>query len=251
MTPAEVMEDDDPNAEECDRTFGIDFENYVIGTAINGRDNYDFHHPGYRRARAEVMARVWELGWRKAEFGSVDQAIATGTDRPASTHENVERYGKKYGWIGYHEMVGRLVDADRPPARFGTAERLMPDIDPTFPDTPPVVPVPLPPWAPAEATDDRTWVTSGTVAIPDRLWSPEEIYGVDGGWLLVEGYLSHRRQGRTVFGFFRTLLLDPKDAESAHQLASEHPYLGNDFFPRCRRSVTCWPRRCRGAPGSS
>ncbi|MEH0416696.1 hypothetical protein [Streptomyces sp. B21-083] len=231
VTPAEVMEDDDPNAEECDRTFGMDFENYVIGTAINGRDNYDFDHPGYRRARAEVMARVWELGWREAEFGSVDQAIATSTNRPASTHENVERYGKKYGWIGYHEMVGRLVDAGHAPARFGTAERLMPDIDPTFPDTPPVVPMPLPPWAPAEATDDRTWVTSGTVAIPDQLWSPEEIHGVDGGWLLVEGYLSHRREGRTVFGFFRTLLLDPKDAEFAHQLASERPYLGNDFFP--------------------
>jgi hypothetical protein len=63
------------------------------------------------------------------------------------------------------------------------------------------------------------------------LWSPEEIHGVNGGWLLVEGYLDHRYEGRTAFGFFRTLLLEPEDAEAAQQLASEQPYPGNDFFP--------------------
>ncbi|MEV7383591.1 NACHT domain-containing protein [Streptomyces lydicus] len=232
VAPAEVMKDDDPNAEECARTFGMDFENYIIGAAINGRDNYDFDHPDYRRARAEVMARIWELGWREKDFGSVDQSIAMSAERPYSSKRRVERYGKKYGWIAYHEMVGRLVDAGRAPAPFGDAERLMPDIDPNFPDKPPVAPVPLPLWAPMDPTDDQTWLTSGPVSVPDQLWSPEEIHGVDGGWLLVEGYLGHRHDGRTVFGFFRTLLLKPEDAEPARQVASERQYPGNDFFPR-------------------
>ncbi|MFE9792329.1 hypothetical protein ACFYRL_11360 [Streptomyces goshikiensis] len=231
VAPAGVMEDDDPNAEECDRTFGMDFQNYVIGAAINGRHNYDFSRPDYRRARAEVMARVWDLGWREKSFGSVDQTIASSADRPYSTHGNVERYGKKYGWIAYYEMLGRLVDAGRAPAPFGDPERLMPDVDPTFPSRPPVAPMPLPPWVPAEPTDDQTWLTSGTVTVPDQLWSPEEIHGVDGGWLLVEGYLDHRREGRTVFGFFRTLLVEPHDAQLAIRLATDRPYPGNDFFP--------------------
>ncbi|WP_329065665.1 NACHT domain-containing protein [Amycolatopsis sp. NBC_01480] len=229
---AEVMEDDDPNAEECDRTFGMDFENYIIGGAINGRGNYDFDHPEYRQARAEVMGRVWELGWRREDFGSVDESIAADAERRYGSKRKVERYGKKYGWIAYHEMVGRLVDVGRAPASFGEAERLMPDIDPTFPDEPPVAPMPLPLWAPVEPTNDQTWLTSGTVAVSDQLWSPEEIHGVDGGWLLVEGYLDHRRDGREVFGFFRTLVLEQEDAEPAQQLASEQQYLGNDFFPR-------------------
>ncbi|WP_432084794.1 NACHT domain-containing protein [Streptomyces sp. bgisy095] len=228
---AEVMEDDDPSAEECKRTFGMDFENYIIGAAINGRRNYDFDHPDYRKVRAEVMARVWELGWREKEFGSIDQSIAANAERPYSAKGRVERYGKKYGWIAYHEMVGRLVDVGRAPAPFGDAERLMPDIDPTFPDAPPVAPMALPLWAPVEPTDDQTWLTSGMVAVPDQLWSPEDIQGVGGGWLLVEGYLDHRHDGRTVFGFFRTLLLEPEDAEPAQQLASEQLYPGNDFFP--------------------
>ncbi|MGC7096737.1 hypothetical protein ACPZ19_18850 [Amycolatopsis lurida] len=231
VAPAEVMEDDDPNAEECTLIFGMDFENYIIGAAINGRGNYDFTHPDFRRARAEVMARVWELGWRDKEFGSVDQSIAANAERPYRSKRRVERYGKKYGWIAYHEMVGRLVDVGRAPAPFGKAERLMPDIDPSFPDRPPAAPMPLPLWAPAEPTDDQTWLTSGTVAVPDQLWSPEEIHGVNGGWLLVEGYLNHSYDGRTVFGFFRTLLLAPEGAESAQQLVSERQYLGNDFLP--------------------
>lgn len=225
------MEDNDPNAEECERIFGMDFENYIIGAAINDRGNYDFDHPDYRSARAQVMARVWELGWREKSFGSVDQFIAANAERPYGTKRRVERYGKKYGWIAYHEMVGRLVDIGRAPAPFGYAARLMPDIDPTFPDKPSGAPMALPLWAPEEPTDDQTWLTSGKVAIPDQLWSPEEIHGVDGGWLLVEGYLDHRHDGRTVFGFFRTLLLEPQDAEPAQQLARERQYPGNDFFP--------------------
>ncbi|SDP25812.1 hypothetical protein SAMN04487981_14325 [Streptomyces sp. cf386] len=229
--PIAVMEDGDPNAEECDRTFGMDFENYIIGGAITGRRNYDFTHPGFRRARAEVRARVWELGWREQEFGSIDQDIAADAAPSYSTRRKVERYGKKYGWIAYHEMIGRLVDAGQSPSPFGGTERLMPDIDPTFPDRPPVAPMPLPLWAPAEPTDNQGWLTSGTVTVALQLWSPEEVHSVEGGWLLAEGYLNHRRDGRTVFGFFRTLLLEPQDTNLAHQLASERPYPGNDFFP--------------------
>ncbi|MFD6096360.1 NACHT domain-containing protein [Nocardiopsis flavescens] len=227
---ANVMEDDDPNAAECRRTLGMDFENYVIGASINGRSNYDFKNLSFRRARGEVLARVWDLGWRINDFGRIDDTIARITERPHNTRK-MERYGKKYGWIAYHEMVGRLVDAGQAPAPFGDAERLMPDIDPTFPDVPPASPISLPSWAPSGPTDDRKWLTSGPVLVPDLLWSPEEIYGVDCGWLLVEGYLDHSSEGRTVFGFFRTLLLRREDAEPAKQLASELPYLGNHFFP--------------------
>ncbi|SUE28938.1 Uncharacterised protein [Nocardia farcinica] len=232
VAPAEAMPDDDPRTEECDKTFGMDFENYVIGPAINGRESYDFEHPEFRKARAEVMARIWDLGWRENEFGAIDQQIAMASDRPYSNSRKVERYGKKYGWIAYHELFGRLVDAGRAPAPFGDVERLTPDIDPAFPDRPPVAPMLLPSWAPADPTDDKTWLASGEVVVPDELWSPDEIHGVEGGWLLVEGYLNHDLDGRSVFGFFRTILLNPNDVEPAEQLASECPYLGNDFFPQ-------------------
>lgn len=215
-----------------DRTFGMDFENYIIGTAINGRENYDFDHPEYVKARAEIMARIWELGWREEAFGRTDHVIATASGRRYGDLGNVERYGKKYGWIAYHEMLGRLVDDGRAPSPFGIAERLMPDIDPSFPDPPQTAPRSLLPlWAPADHVDNQIWVTTGTVSTPDGLWSPDELLGVDGGWILVEGYLSHSLTGRTVFGFFRTLVLDKADTAAALRLAREKLYPGNRFFP--------------------
>jgi hypothetical protein len=232
VLPAPMMADHDPNAEECDSTFGVDFENYVIGTAINGRENYDFDHPGFRRARGEVMARVWDLGWRAALFRDVDRAIAEAASRSGPERANVERYGKKYGWIAYYELIGRLADAGQSRDRWvGGGRNVTPDIDPSFPDEPPAAPVRLPEWAPASPTEDEVWLRTGAVNVPAELWSPEEIQGVTGGWLLVEGFLQHRRDGRRVSGFFHTLLLDSADVDAALELIHGLEYLGNRFFP--------------------
>lgn len=229
---AMVMADDDPNAQECDKTFGMDFENYVIGSSIKGRGNYDFTHAGFRRARGEVMARVWGLGWRLALLGEIDRTIAENSSRLGRDRARVERYGKKYGWIAYYELIGRLADAgDCDDLWVGGGRNVTPDIDPSFPEEPPAVVVRLPEWAPVGPTDDEAWLRTGSVCVPAELWSPPEIYGVTEGWLLVEGFLEHRRDGRQVFGFFRTLLLDPADADPAVDLVSGREYLGNDFLP--------------------
>jgi hypothetical protein len=231
MPPAPVMADDDPNAQECKRTFGMDFENYVIGSAIKGRGNYDFNHPAFRRARGEVMARVWDLGWRTASLGDVDQVIAQDARPFGQVRAKVERYGKKYGWIAYYELIGRLADAGQNEDLWAGGRRnVTPDIDPTFPEEPPTAPVQLPEWAPGSPADE-VWLQTGAVNVPAELWSPEDIYDVTGGWLLVEGFLEHRRDGRRVFGFFRTLLLKPADMEPARELIDGREYPGNNFFP--------------------
>lgn len=230
--PPPMMTDDDPNAEECDRTLRRDFENYVIGSAIEGRRNYDFQHAEFRRARAEVMARVWNLGWRAALLGDVDRSIADAAYR-FGREGKVERYGKKYGWIAYYELIGRLADAGRMRDRWvGGGRNIMPDIDPSFPDEPPVVPIPLPEWAPTGSTNDEVWLRTGVVHVPEDVWSPDELHKVAGGWLLVEGFLKHQREGRCVWAFFRTLLLEPDDLDPALTMIGEQDYLGNDFLPK-------------------
>jgi len=227
-----AMAADDPDAEECGRTLGMDFENYVIGSVVEGRGNYDYDHPDFRQARGEVLARVWDLGWRARLLGDADQEISQGVGRLGRSRERVERYGKKCGWIAYYELIGRLADRGRKPRLWaGGGRAVTPDIDPTFPDEPPPAPLPLPAWAAGGAADDEEWLRGGAVHVPAELWSPGEIHGVAGGWLLAEGFLEHQRGGRQVFGFFRTLLLEAADADAALKLISEQQYPGNDFFP--------------------
>lgn len=232
VPPAPVMADDDPNAAECDSTFGMDFENYVIGSAIVDRGNYDFDHAAFRQARGEVMARVWDLGWRAGVLGDVDRKIAEAASRFGSGRAKVERYGKKYGWIAYYELIGRLADSAQNRNRWvGGGRTVSPDIDPSFPDEPPVVPLLLPEWAPTGSIDDELWLRTGPVDVPLEMWSPNELYGVAGGWLLIEGLLEHKRDGRRVWGFFHTLLLEPGDVDSALELIGELEYLGNQVLP--------------------
>jgi hypothetical protein len=211
----------------------MDFENYTIGSVIAGRSNYDYDHPGFRQARGEVMARIWELGWRAALLGDTDQEIAETAGRPGTARPPAERYGKKYGRIAYYELTGRLADAGRAGDRswVGGGRQVSPDIDPTFPAEPPPAPLPLPQWAPAGPVPEQQWLRTGVVTVPEDLWSPDSLDGLDGRWLLAEGFLEHHQDGRKVFGFFRTLLLDPADAAAALELACAQDYPGNDFLP--------------------
>lgn len=232
VPPAPALAEDDDRAVEADRTFGMDFENYVIGSVIDGRRNYDVEHAGFRQARAEVLARVWELGWRAEKFTDVDRLIGGERERFGRETARIERYGKKYGWIGYHELVGRLCERGEHRESWSAAGRnLHPDCDPTFPDEPPMLPLTLPQWAPAEPVDERRWLREGPIKVPPQLWSPDELHGV-GDWMLAEGFVEHKAAGRRVFGFFRTVLLDQSDLDAAQAMIDDQEYLGNDFFPR-------------------
>lgn len=54
-----------------------------------------------------IAARVLELGWSSERFGERDGALARAREAGWST---AERFGKKYTWIAYYELLGHLAD---------------------------------------------------------------------------------------------------------------------------------------------
>lgn len=225
----------DQHAEECNLTFGMDFENYVIGSAIEERANYQRDHPVFVAAMAEVRGRVWELGWRAQLFEAIDRGIAEEQWRRQTRPDRVERYGKKYGWIGYYELVGRLDDAGKVKERYwlGGDRIVTPDIDPTFPEEPAPVPIELPAWVKSEPADDAAWVESGLVEVARTVWTPDLIADHVGPWFVAEGFLEQRHHGRKVFGFYRSLILDSEHVDLAVAMIAGRDYLGNHFLPSC------------------
>jgi hypothetical protein len=203
--PVEPLESSDPRAKDAERSLRMDFTNYTLGALFDDRRNYDMNHSGHRAAVAHVLGTVWALGWREEEFGAIDRRVGTSTSRMEPT--GIERYGKKYGWIGYHTFAGMLSDGGRLTAR--DARSSIVDIDPSFPEPSPRDPIRLPSWARAVPVDDRRWLRHGVVEIPDELLFRPAIGPSRGPWLAVGGQLVTKRRvpDRRVFGIVRALLV--------------------------------------------
>lgn len=66
-----------------------------------------FVQPSSRLLARWISQRVLDLGWTPERFGERDNRLRGARDRgwPES-----ERYGKKYLWIGFHQLLGHLTD---------------------------------------------------------------------------------------------------------------------------------------------
>ncbi len=53
----------------------MDFGNYTIGKLIPNRANYDDKNPEYVRVRSQIERRIYDLGYRKAQFEAIDREI--------------------------------------------------------------------------------------------------------------------------------------------------------------------------------
>ncbi|APX00435.1 hypothetical protein BWQ92_00635 [Arthrobacter sp. QXT-31] len=104
---------------------------YVYPKAVN--DEYPA-----KDARRWVFRRALSLGWTPKLFGVQDRSIGRGRGREG---HKAERWGKKYQWMAYHELLARVADNYHPSRRFDenqpyeglhqiTGER---EIDPSLP----------------------------------------------------------------------------------------------------------------------
>ena len=90
-------------------------------------------------AQRWVFQRVISLGWTPNCFAEFDQRVNYWTG--SRTAHKPERFGKKYQWIAFHELVARITDnfhmvprfGGEPVAYEGPWQLLSRDIDPTLP----------------------------------------------------------------------------------------------------------------------
>jgi hypothetical protein len=91
----------------------MDFQNYTIGRLVRDRRNYDFGHEEYKSVFGNIIWRIKELGYYIGDFSEVDKEINRHSfydaERKTNAHKTV-RYGKKYSWIAYYELLGHRRD---------------------------------------------------------------------------------------------------------------------------------------------
>lgn len=109
-----------------------DFGRYVLQSALGDVASDDPKRLQQLAERA-VFDRTLELGWTPERFRELDRG-RSGRDEP------VERFGKKYQWIAFYEVLGRLADQyqvrrewseDEPRSYLYPEQLVWRDIDPT------------------------------------------------------------------------------------------------------------------------
>ena len=80
-----------------------DFGRYILQSSLSDVESADPKALLHDAERA-VFDRVLELGWTPERFKEIDSRRRWRDDNP------VERVGKKYQWIGFYEVLGRIAD---------------------------------------------------------------------------------------------------------------------------------------------
>lgn len=219
--PVQPIANGDARADEAETTIHMDFHNYTLGRLFEDRRNYDSSHEGHQAAVAHVRGVVWALGWRAETFKGLDGTIAEDAYRNAGrgNRPHAERYGKKYGWIGFFTYAGILEDRGLFPR--GSHPFSDVDIDPSFPVKPPTdgdASV-RGAWLSPTIESQETWIREGVTSILPRLVRRETIGGHSGPWVAVHGFLKaeDRVLGRVAWTFISALVTDK---ESTAELAS-------------------------------
>ena len=98
-----------------------------------------------------ILGRVLKLGWTPARLGAYDSGVASQGRHTADNR--IERIGKKYQWIAYHELLARIADhcafkpwfSDQSGPYEGPWQLALRDIDPTLMSSPLKEPMPRTP----------------------------------------------------------------------------------------------------------
>lgn len=208
---------------------------------------YDFgndrvHAFSEAKAQRWVAWRALELGWSKSMHEEAERATFHSGDR----HDHAsERIGKKYQWIGYHELLGYFGDHhwflawDKTPEVLARMEALREtDIDPTYfePDddarpsiAPPALgltPSNIPPVETVEAA--IAWARSAP-GLPRPELLVEGLDGAGKRWWLISSFTSDQNyyeklqaDGPTRSGqeSIDMILMRPADIARLHELLS-------------------------------
>lgn len=210
----------------------MDFGNYTIGRLIPNRANYDDKNPKYVKVRAQIERRMFDLGYCKDRFETIDRAIGDRSFRVRDEHK-VDRYGKKYSWIAFFEMWGEREAKHVLPDWRSEKRTSDCDVDPSFPKRPQQWIPPIPDLFGDRRINAEAWVESGYTPIWSPLLVVAEINGHQGEWVLLEGFVRGVDEDHDLelFAFLRGAFVDRRDVSRLKARFQAVEYPGNRAIP--------------------
>ena len=183
-----------------------DFGNYTMGRLVEDRRNYDFENEEYKKVRANILWRMYDLGYSHDLFSEIDREINRHNWRlgRATNGRKIDRYGKKYSWIAFYELAGYREDNDLLPKLYSDRQRISDvDIDPSFPESVQEFEVIKRDYLGDRSIDVTEWIENGGVPELTPYFIVEKLCDEHGPWVLLDGYINQEdleaRRARFIF----------------------------------------------------
>ncbi len=211
-----------------------DFENYTLGQLVRDRNNYDFEHKDYRRVRANLYWRLYDLGYSLETFGEIDKEIAPGNWRYGMTEggNKTDRYGKKYSWIAFYEIAGFRQDQGLLDDWYGDGHIADVDIDPSFPLDIQEYNLVQTDFLGDRSESVQKWILNGGCPDLKAYLAANELLDERGPWILLDGFINQEdaeaKRGR--FIFVRGLIVKSKEADEVVERLKQQN-LGGRWLP--------------------
>ena len=193
-----------------------DFENYTLGQLVKDRSNYDFKHDEYKRVRANIFWRIYELGYSLDNFGEIDKWLARGNMEyyRSADGDQTDRYGQKYLWIAFYELAGFRQDKNLLSEYYDDLRISDADIDPSFPAEPEKCNLVEEDFLGDREISVKEWICNSDPPDLTPYLKVDWLCGEQGPWVLLEGHLSQEddQVNRDMFTSLRGLIVRSEES---------------------------------------
>ena len=216
----------------------MDFENYTMGCLVKDRGNYNFEHSEYKRVRANIFWRIYDLGFSLDSFGEIDSWLREENYRKygrSGDGRKTDRYGKKYSWIAFYELTGFRQDNNLLSDYYDNSRTLYTDIDPSFPDEHREYNLVTENLLGNREVTAEQWVSKTPHPDLTSYLKIDGPCGEKGTWILLNGFLSQKdnQVNRDMFSFLQGLIVKSEEVEEIVEILKKQEKIDRNTLPYC------------------
>lgn len=218
-----------------DRDYGynepmrMDFSNYTIGAIVPNGHSYS-NPPEKQQVRRQIYWRIYDLGWESEKFADAEKGIENESHYNSRTEKpKIERYGKKYSWIAYHEIYGYREDNDLVKEEWPDFRASESDIDPSFPVLPENKP-----FIEDDILGNREmslldWYNDDALPSLSDYLVANNLNEANNDWVCLDGFISQedKKYNRETFVFIRGMIVKMDDYNEFSNLIEAKDFRSN------------------------
>ena len=233
FTDSEIREwGESENKEEGPPPVQMDFDVYTLKGLVKSDDSAAEE---YKRVKANIYWRIYDLGFSLENFGEIDGWIAKDNFHFGRSGDGrkTDRYGKKYSWIAYFELAGFRQDQGILPNFYDHGRCIESDIDPSFPEKHREYNLVTAGFLGDREASTEQWVLKSPHPDLTPYLKVDQLCEEQGPWVVLRGYLSQedKQVNRSMFTWLQGLIVKSAEVEEIVEILNRQENIDGHTVP--------------------